>query len=177
VATEPDVPTEHSVATDPDWSSEPPPSSFAGSVYLSRDSEVHRPLGLPLSILADNFQELEENPPHTTSAAHPPPLRGCPAYENLTVREKLDVSLQFLEESADGIDWSLQWDSIVQIFSCPKQLFRYCCGKMATEARRRFVQSKKKSDCTTLDLSLYNRALTGSATSSVRETFLVEGEG
>lgn len=172
------MPTEHGVATDPDWSSEPPPSSFAGSVDLGRDSKVHRPLGFPLSILADNFQEPEGNPPHTTSTAHPPPLRGCPAYENLTVREKLDVSLRFLEELfADGTDWSLRWDSIVQIFSCPKQSFRYCCGEMATGARQQFAQSKKKSGCTTLGRSLYNRALTGSATSSVRETFLVEGEG
>ena len=107
VATEPDVVTEPGVAADPDWSSEPPPSSFAGSVDLSRDFEVHRPLGLSLAILTENFQEPGDKPPHNTSIAHPPPLRGCPAYENLTIREKLDVSLRFLEEFADGTDWSL----------------------------------------------------------------------
>ena len=95
MATESDVATEPDMAADPDWPSEPPPSSFAGSVDLSRDSEVHRPLCLPLSILTEKSQEQRGNSPHTTSTVHPPPLRGCPAYENLTVREKLDVSQQF----------------------------------------------------------------------------------
>lgn len=87
------VATELYVAADADFSLEPPPSSFAGSVYLGRDSEVHQPVCLPLSMPTEESQEPEELSPHTASTAHSLPLTGCPAYENLTVREKLDVSL------------------------------------------------------------------------------------
>ncbi|KAF9644296.1 hypothetical protein BDM02DRAFT_3122124 [Thelephora ganbajun] len=78
-----EVTTEPDVHTDPDFPSEPPPSSFTGSVDLSRDSE-----------------ELEEIPTHAASTARPPPLRGCPAYENLTVREKLDYCTNILVPEA-----------------------------------------------------------------------------
>ena len=44
-------------------------------------------------------------------------------------------------------------------------------------AQRRFARSKKKSGCTILGWSLYNKVLTGSATSSDKGTCLVEGGG
>jgi len=81
------------VTIEPDLPLEPPPSSFAGSVGLARDSEVHQSFCLPLGMLTKKSQEPEEIYPRSASAARPSPLRGCPAYENLAVREKLDVSL------------------------------------------------------------------------------------
>ena len=83
MTTEPDV-----VDSDPPL--EPPPSSFAGS-DLTRDSEVPRSTSPPSSKFANKkAQEPEEVPPDATSVTR---LKGCPAYENLTMVEKLDVSL------------------------------------------------------------------------------------
>lgn len=137
VATEPDV------ATEPEPPLEPPPSSLAGSVDLNRDSE-----------------EPEGSSPHSTSIVRPPPLRGCPAYDDLTVREKLDVSL-LSQQFADRTDRSLRFGSIVQISSSPKPFYRYCFGGMGIEVRQRFARSRKKNGCTALGWSLYNKVLTG----------------
>jgi len=76
-----EVVVEPDVTTESDLPLEPPPSSFAGSV-LSRDSEE------------------PEVAPRTAPTAHPRPLRGCPAYENLTVREKLDYCTNILVPEA-----------------------------------------------------------------------------
>lgn len=169
MTTEPDVPTES------DLPLEPPPSSFAGSV-LSRDSEVRLLLWVPLGMPTERSQEPEEVSPHTSATARPLPLRGCPAYEKLTVREKLDVSLYF-QIFAGGTDRSLRRDSIVRIFLCPKPFYRYCFGGAVTGLQPRFAQSKRKNGCTASGWPSSNKAPIGSVTSSVKETCSVEGGG
>jgi hypothetical protein len=69
-------------------------------VDLTRDSEVHGPSS-PLSPLAKQLQDPEGISLGTIPTARRAPMRGCLAYENLTMLEKLDVSLVLMKVLRD----------------------------------------------------------------------------